>query len=1794
MDHKRTLRVCDYFCIVTGRKTDIASETFIQFRYPKVDFEDAIFPKDIEMFCFPSGVPQPDPEKPPENFPFVLTEISGDRVYCMCRTFCDKDTHGNLVQKSVCLTSHWPFYTQFGFFLSALDENLLEDALKAPIERIIGNFINEVPLPPRGKTTVLCHSLPGVTIKFRRSAPNRLPAADFRMKYLFEALDVGHVLILFCAVLSESRILFISQSCSRLAFCAESIRALIYPFRWRHIYIPVLPEDLVEYVCAPMPYICGVLADYCPEEDVLEGVVIVDLDKGTIRGDPDSKVAPIHDKFGPKLARNLHKELSEDSDRKQKNIQNHFIDFFVKVFRNYQELLKVPKESPGKLTIKKRRDTMSSKSQFDTNDPFISVVIQSQLFQCFIDEGRDVGLTDPSAEEYGDTLFFNECIKELSKPSDFMRSTSFKHQDEYDCLPPDATDLDDWVAPSQESIWPQLDLKLFTEPRKVAPLVQRSAAGGPQTFGGGRLSTDLEYFRTKLMHFRLIRALQQQSDLETIEFNSLTSFLHEFDTSDVLNRRGVVGMRNLLEATVTGRSQTSVTTAWGDVRHQMHDFTRSSIQVSDQLFTQCTSPLLKGMHESSTALEVAFSEMEELTAFISNQKQITEEARNCRIVSKTRSDTAETITAGRGDLRDPHPLALTHSASDYANVKYQILATSFQLMYEFYESKLSESVQTIRSSNERRLRLFQDSMNVFVESQETYLKEQLERLDTVKEALSRVDIPKDMLQFPESLSEKSSSKTRHSSGGIEMRIELPRQSTFDLFEAVGSLPDESVLKKTDLYCTNLWGTEGFPIALRQSQQSRLFIKAIVSILEVTSKQLSTFCSMMKKIRARSDQQSKSVSMHQVREIFSQSLLLYWKRKERIERVFRIFEHVIIRLRVAKNQMKNGEEDLLAVRRSLDSAERLAREDRAKLREKVGPTRKEADDAYNAYVQAVGLSRSIDGNSPSHAPFALLYSSYTSLSSMATDADTRFRLAVERERHAIISREIGAAATLNMLQERQIGFFKQIREIFSFVTEELHDVSTCLLEECNGLNQLFEKLESSHDLDDFKELLCMDEVKKEDPDDKPEILSRHIAIGIGESHDRLAFLRRMNSFVEDLISPGEVLEKISAKIQSLEIDNGAWLGLESIMKSFVETMLVICSPHSVQAKRDVITYTSKFCTEYKQKLASLEKSYEQSEFRYKSAVESMSKAFVNMQKNQQDLERLQAKLNDGKKTKSLFKRERRVSDYMEKVAEASVTVEENKSHLQKEQQRYHESLRGVYDQLRAWVVNSFTVAERLLTVNLEIDSSRFDTSNKKLKELITTAQKMDFREYIADFMAKHKMSGEVPPSVLVYVEQLLQTKKFFNPYVHIFPRSFDRAAEELTVNVDVEKMEDSRISPSASPPHIPFTPSGSSTQSTIEFSSDHPCSSPGSPSTGSGGPPSGLRSPSLPAQSLHHGSILPTSRDFVTPRSPSEYKERSTSFTLNSRSRAQTQQIQSPKTHPPHTRTQTQSILPSKTHPPHTRTQTQQILSTEAHPPHTRTQTQPILSTETHPPPNRTQTQPILSPKAHPPPNRTQIQPVLSPKAHPPPNRTQTQPILSPKAHPPPNRTQIQPVLSPKAHPPPNRTQTQPVLPSKAHPPPKKIDTPSTAKPQPHRVPVRQRPISPGFDSQSSHSRIVEPHSFGGQGVSSLGGRGESLGGQGQSSVRGRKTSLPSRGRPPPAHLGRSNTFTSVSLSSKDISPAKDRSRSIGGNPQDTAHSPADLPAPPVRKRTVSRSSSVRDILGKTEEKEESPRRGTSF
>jgi len=83
------------------------------------------------------------------------------------------------------------------------------------------------------------------TIRFWAPATNLpIPYVALPYRVLFECLDVDNVIFVWYALTLERKILLVSTQYSLLTLCAEILCSLLFPMRWNHLYVPILPRFL--------------------------------------------------------------------------------------------------------------------------------------------------------------------------------------------------------------------------------------------------------------------------------------------------------------------------------------------------------------------------------------------------------------------------------------------------------------------------------------------------------------------------------------------------------------------------------------------------------------------------------------------------------------------------------------------------------------------------------------------------------------------------------------------------------------------------------------------------------------------------------------------------------------------------------------------------------------------------------------------------------------------------------------------------------------------------------------------------------------------------------------------------------------------------------------------------------------------------------------------------------------------------------------------------------------------------------------------------------------------------------------------------------------------------------------------------------------------------------------------------------------------------------------------------------------------------------------------------------------
>jgi hypothetical protein len=104
---------------------------------------------------------------------------------------------------------------------------------------------------------------------------------------LLRCIGVSHSMRFLSALMCERRVILLSKSPCRLSACAMAATQMLRQglLEWQHVYIPILPPHLLQYLGAPMPYLVGLLTHHLPlleqVPDIGE-VLILDLDTNSM------------------------------------------------------------------------------------------------------------------------------------------------------------------------------------------------------------------------------------------------------------------------------------------------------------------------------------------------------------------------------------------------------------------------------------------------------------------------------------------------------------------------------------------------------------------------------------------------------------------------------------------------------------------------------------------------------------------------------------------------------------------------------------------------------------------------------------------------------------------------------------------------------------------------------------------------------------------------------------------------------------------------------------------------------------------------------------------------------------------------------------------------------------------------------------------------------------------------------------------------------------------------------------------------------------------------------------------------------------------------------------------------------------------------------------------------------------------------------------------------------------------------------------------------------------------------
>ncbi|XP_043386731.1 DENN domain-containing protein 1A isoform X11 [Chelonia mydas] len=251
--------------------SSIGADPEVRRKFPE-DYSDQEVLQTLTKFCFPFCVDSLTVSQVGQNFTFVLTDIDSKQRFGFCRL-------SSGAKSCFCILSYLPWFEVFYKLLNILADYTAKGQDSQRNELL--ETLHKLPIPDPGTPVHLSvHSYFNVPdITELPSIPENRNLTEY-----FVAVDVNNMLHLYASMLYERRILICCSKLSTLTACIHGSAAMLYPMFWQHVYIPVLPPHLLDYCCAPMPYLIGIHLSLMEKvrNMALEDVVILNVDTNTL------------------------------------------------------------------------------------------------------------------------------------------------------------------------------------------------------------------------------------------------------------------------------------------------------------------------------------------------------------------------------------------------------------------------------------------------------------------------------------------------------------------------------------------------------------------------------------------------------------------------------------------------------------------------------------------------------------------------------------------------------------------------------------------------------------------------------------------------------------------------------------------------------------------------------------------------------------------------------------------------------------------------------------------------------------------------------------------------------------------------------------------------------------------------------------------------------------------------------------------------------------------------------------------------------------------------------------------------------------------------------------------------------------------------------------------------------------------------------------------------------------------------------------------------------------------------
>ncbi|CDP03098.1 unnamed protein product [Coffea canephora] len=194
------------------------------------------------------------------------------------------------------------------------------------------------------------------------------------------SLRLEHVLTLFAGALLEKQVAVVCSNLGVLSASVLSIIPLIRPYQWQSLLMPVLPNDMLDFLDAPVPYIVGVKNKTTEVQSKLTNVILVDMNKNQVKS-PTMPTLPQYRELYSSLSP-YHAKLVGESYLGRKRPIHECTDAQVDAAKSFLSVLRAYLDS---LCSNLRSHTITN---VQSNDDKVSLLLKESFIESFPSRDR--------------------------------------------------------------------------------------------------------------------------------------------------------------------------------------------------------------------------------------------------------------------------------------------------------------------------------------------------------------------------------------------------------------------------------------------------------------------------------------------------------------------------------------------------------------------------------------------------------------------------------------------------------------------------------------------------------------------------------------------------------------------------------------------------------------------------------------------------------------------------------------------------------------------------------------------------------------------------------------------------------------------------------------------------------------------------------------------------------------------------------------------------------------------------------------------------------------------------------------------------------------------------------------------------------------------------------------------------------------------------------------------------------------------------------------------------------------